>query len=65
MVKALAFLNRRDYVIPSDVQSVFKDVSAHRMILKPKARVNNVTVDNLLEDILRIVKAPRIITKEN
>ncbi|MBP1753998.1 MAG: yeaC [Firmicutes bacterium] len=65
MVKALAFLNRRDYVVPADVQSVFKDVSAHRMILKPKARVNNVTVDNLLEDILRIVKAPRIITKES
>lgn len=64
MVKALAFLNRRDYVIPADVQAVFKDVSAHRMILKPKARVNNVTVDNLLEDILRIVKAPRIITKD-
>ena len=65
MVKALAFLNRRDYVVPADVQSVFKDVSAHRMILKPKARVNNVTVGNLLEDILRIVKAPRIITKES
>ena len=64
MVKALAFLHGREYVIPADVQAVFKDVSAHRMILKPKARVNNVTVDNLLEDILRIVKAPRIISKE-
>ncbi len=64
IVKAIAFLNRRDYVIPSDVQYIFKDVAAHRMILKPKARVNNVTVDNLLEDILRIVKAPRIISKE-
>ena len=38
MVKATAFLSRRDYVIPSDVQYVFKDVCAHRMILKPKAR---------------------------
>lgn len=65
IVKAIAFLNRRDYVIPSDVQYIFKDVAAHRMILKPKARVNNVTVDNLLEDILRIVKAPRIISKES
>jgi MoxR-like ATPase len=65
MVKAIAFLNRRDYVIPSDVQYVFKDVAAHRMILKAKARVNNVTVDNLLEDILRMVKAPRIIAKES
>jgi MoxR-like ATPase len=61
MVKATAFINRRDYVLPSDVQHVFKDVCSHRMILKPKARVNNVTVDNLLDDILRVVKAPRII----
>ncbi len=65
IVKAIAFLNRRDYVIPSDVQYIFKDVAAHRMILKPKARVNNVTVDNLLDDILRIVKAPRILSKES
>jgi MoxR-like ATPase len=64
MVKATAFLSRRDYAIPSDVQYVFKDVAAHRMILKAKARVNNVTVDNLLDDILRVVKAPRILTKE-
>ncbi|MDD3173272.1 MAG: MoxR family ATPase [Herbinix sp.] len=64
MVKATAFLSKRDYVIPADVQYIFKDVAAHRMILKPKARVNNVTVDNLLEDILRTIKAPRIITKE-
>lgn len=64
MVKAAAFLKQREYVIPSDVQFIFKDVAAHRMILKPKARVNNVTVDNLLDDILRLVKAPRIITKE-
>lgn len=65
MAKASAFLKRRDYVIPSDVQAVFKDVAAHRMILKAKARVNNVTVDNLLEDILRMVKAPRIIARES
>ncbi len=63
MVKATAFLSGRDYVIPSDVQYIFKDVAAHRMILKAKARVNNITVDNLLDDILRIVRPPRIIEK--
>jgi MoxR-like ATPase len=65
MIKATAFLSRRDYAIPSDVQYIFKDVVAHRMILKPKARVNNVTVDNLLDDILRMIKPPRIIAKES
>lgn len=63
MVKAIAFLSGRDYVIPSDVQYIFKDIAAHRIILKPKARVNNITVDNLLDDILRIVRPPRIIIK--
>lgn len=63
MVKATAFLSGRDYVVPGDVQYIFKDVAAHRMILKPKARVNNVTVDNLLDDILRMVRPPKIISK--
>jgi MoxR-like ATPase len=63
MVKATAFLSGRDYVVPGDVQYIFKDVAAHRMILKAKARVNNVTVDNLLDDILRIVRPPKIIAK--
>lgn len=63
MVKATAFLSGRDYVVPSDVGYVFKDVAAHRLILRAKARVNNITVDNLLDDILRIVKPPRIITR--
>lgn len=63
MVKATAFLSGRDYVVPGDVQYIFKDVAAHRMILKAKARVNNVTVDNLLDDILHIVRPPKIIAK--
>lgn len=64
MVKATAFLNRRNYVVPEDVQFIFKDVAAHRMILKSKARVNNVTVDNLLDNIMGSVKTPRIVTRE-
>ncbi len=63
MVKATAFLSGRDYVIPNDVQYVFKDVATHRIILKAKARVNNITVDKLLDDILRMVSPPKIITK--
>lgn len=63
MVKATAFLSGRDYVVPSDVQYIFKDVAAHRIILSAKARVNNITVDNLLDDILRIVRPPRIVPK--
>lgn len=38
MAKAAAYMKERDYVIPKDVQDVFKDVAAHRMILDSKAR---------------------------
>lgn len=65
MVKATAFLSGRDYAVPGDVQYIFYDVIAHRMILKPKARVNNVTVKNLVEDIVRMVQAPKIIVKKS
>ena len=61
MAKSTAFLFGRDYVVPSDVQGIFKDVVAHRMILKAKARVNNITVDKLLDDILNTIAPPRII----
>lgn len=61
MAKAIAFIDNRDYVIPGDIQYIFKDVAAHRMILKPKARVNQIDMDSLLDEILRIVKPPRII----
>ena len=33
MAKAAAYMSARDYVIPKDVQTVFKDVAAHRMVL--------------------------------
>lgn len=35
MAKSIAFLNGRDYVIPSDVQTVFCDTVAHRLLLEP------------------------------
>lgn len=61
MAKANAFLQGRNYVIPDDVISVFKDVTAHRMVLQPKARVNHVTVHDLIDNILGQVPAPRLI----
>lgn len=63
MAKANAFLKGRSYVIPDDVASVFKDVIAHRMILQPKARVNHVTIYDLIDNILEQVPAPRLILK--
>jgi MoxR-like ATPase len=53
MAKAAAFMNGRDYVIPEDVQAVFIDVCAHRMILSPKSRIDNITAAGALKEILK------------
>ena len=53
MAKAAAFINGRDYVIPEDVQTVFCDVCAHRIVMSPKARVGNLTADGLLNEIIK------------
>ncbi len=63
MAKAYALICGRTYVIPDDVRLIFKDVTMHRLILKPKARVNNVTLDMVINQILQIVPAPRMIVK--
>ena len=56
MAKASAVLNERNYVIPEDVQNVFVDVCAHRLVMRPQAQVEGVTARALLEDILTKVR---------
>lgn len=63
MAKAYAFVSGRTYIIPDDVKAVFYDVTMHRIILKPKARVNNITVDMLIQQILRSVIAPKLVIR--
>lgn len=58
MAKAGAVLNGRNYVIPEDIQYIFKDVCAHRMILRPQAQVEGITARDILDDIMATVKPP-------
>ena len=60
MAKAIAQLRGRDYVIPGDVKEVFITTIAHRLILTPKAEVQNKTPDGLLQQILERVHAPKL-----
>ena len=63
MAKANAFLEGRNYIIPDDVKRVFKDVAAHRMLLQPKAKVNHVTIYDLIDNILNQVAAPKLVVR--
>ena len=58
LAKATAFLKNRDYVIPNDVQEIFKDVTIHRIILNTKARISNASEEKILLDILNSVSIP-------
>ena len=58
MAKSSAYLHGRDYVNVQDVQDVFANVCAHRLILSPKARLHERTAENILADILRAVPSP-------
>ena len=56
MAKAGAYLDGRDYVTGGDVQAVFKDVCAHRVLLKENAR--EASVEQVLEELLKKVENP-------
>ena len=58
MSKANAVLKERNYVIPEDLQNVFCDVCAHRLILRPQARVEGIDAREILTDIMDTVKPP-------
>ena len=47
--------------IISDIQSVFEDAVAHRVVLSPKARVNDLSCSDVLADIIKNVDMPAIV----
>lgn len=56
MARAGAVLRERNYVVPEDVQSVFFDVCAHRLILRPQAQVDGITARDVLAEVLQRIK---------
>jgi MoxR-like ATPase len=58
--KAAAYLQGRDYVIPGDIQPLFVDTIAHRLVLRPGAQNERITAEKILGDILGSVKALKI-----
>ena len=65
ITKTTALLKGRDYVIPDDVAFIFKDVTAHRILLSSKARINDVTVSDVTDEILSSVKIPEMSKKKH
>lgn len=56
--QALAAMRGRGYVIPDDVKLLAKPTLAHRIIVKPEARVRAITSTAILEEILETIPIP-------
>lgn len=58
MSKACAYIQGRDYVLPEDIQQVFIDVCTHRVVMAPKAKITEVTAQEVLREIMETVQRP-------
>ncbi|MEM6533492.1 MAG: MoxR family ATPase [Myxococcota bacterium] len=56
--RGLALIRERDYVVPDDVRDLFQPCVAHRVRLAPEAMVTGVSIDEILERIMRGVPVP-------
>ena len=56
--KAYAFIKRRGYVIPEDVRAVCPEVLRHRIGLSYEAEAENVTTEQIIEQVINAVIVP-------
>ena len=56
--KAMAFIRRRGYVIPEDVRGICQDVMRHRIAVTYEAEAEDITSENVIEEILNKVEVP-------
>ena len=56
--KAYAFIKRRGYVIPEDVRAIAHAVMRHRIGLTYEAEAENITTDDIINEILNTVEVP-------
>lgn len=57
-VKAYAFLQERDYVLPDDIKTLAPYVLGHRILLRPDSRVDSMNSGVVLQKILQQANVP-------
>jgi MoxR-like ATPase len=62
--KALAFVRRREYVLPPDVRDMAFDVMRHRLVLSYEALSDDVTADRILGAIVDRIPVPQVPMQE-
>lgn len=56
--KAIALLNGRDFVVPDDVKKLIYSVLRHRITLNYAAVADNITVENIINQIIGVIPTP-------
>jgi MoxR-like ATPase len=56
--RAHAFLQGRTFVVPEDVRALAPDVLRHRIVLTFEAEAEDVTTDQVVDQVLKAVRAP-------
>lgn len=56
--KAMAFINGRGYVTPSDIRHIVHDILRHRIILSYEAEAETITQENVINKILEYIPVP-------
>ncbi len=56
--KAYAFIKRRGYVIPEDIRAICHDVLRHRIGITYEAEAENITSEQIINEILNAVEVP-------
>ena len=60
MARAVGWIQGRDYVIPADVQFIFTDTVAHRLLLTRQAEQEQKTARDICVQILQKTPAPKV-----
>lgn len=56
--KAWAMLNDRDFITPDDVLKMVPFILAHRLMLRPEARLKDMTAERILKSITNMIRVP-------
>jgi MoxR-like ATPase len=57
--KAYAWLSNRSFVTPDDLKAIARPLLRHRLILRPEAQLDEVSIDTVITAILSQVAVPR------
>lgn len=59
--RAKAYLEGRNYVLASDVSSLYETIIAHRLIIKGEALYRGISLKNLILEIIGSVEVPKVV----